>query len=43
MGITGTITVNLAVVKLGYMLERPGILHYSFMVTPYSYDVNNDQ
>ena len=33
MGVTGTITVNLAVVKLGYMLERPSILHYSFMVT----------
>jgi hypothetical protein len=29
MGITGTITVNLAVAKLGYMLERPSILHYS--------------
>ncbi len=29
MGVTGTITVNLAVVKLGYMLERPSILDYS--------------
>ena len=29
MGVTGTITVDLAVVKLGYMLERPSILHYS--------------
>ena len=29
MGVTGTITVNLAVVKLGYMLEHPSILRYS--------------